>query len=147
MVAQFRNCLFRKRLDCNFSFSGIKSSVKRCVDKLDVNSFQDSVSFQDSSSFQTSNTSQDLDSYQNSPVPGSENIAASFQSTVCTHLANRTERGILYCKQRWPNLSQLVRYYSLLLDNIKCMIVKVYALLIIIAFFYDFICFISFVYG
>ena len=76
-------------MDCNFSFAGIKASVKRIVNKMDsASDSQDTVS---------------------SPVPGCENIASSFQNTAFMHLLIRTERAIFYCKDRWPNISQLVR--------------------------------------
>ncbi len=89
-------CILILRLDCNFSFAGLKSAVKRITDELDSapnHDGQDAVPFQD---------------LIRSPVSGCEDIASSFQNTACSHLVTRTERAILYCKDRWPNISQLV---------------------------------------
>ncbi len=68
------------REGCDFSFSGLKTSVLREVENL-----EDNISEQDAS-----------------------NISASFQSAVCEILNDRITNAIGMAKQKYPNLENFV---------------------------------------
>ena len=74
------------RLDCCFSFAGLKTAVRRIIEQIEKTEVTDPTV----------------------PLPHCEDIAASFQYAVCHHLLTRTERAILYCQHYWPHLSHLV---------------------------------------
>ena len=50
-----------------------------------------------------------------SPLPGCEDIAASFQEAVCRHLLTRTHRALLYTQQFFPGVRHLVGNFFLFL--------------------------------
>lgn len=74
------------RLDCQFSFAGIKTAVQHIVYELE----------------------QKMTTDPSIPIPGCEHIAAAFQQAVFRHIITRTERAIRYCQKQWPMLSNLV---------------------------------------
>ena len=45
---------------------------------------------------------------EESPIPRCEEISATIQDTVVTHLVMRTHRAIKYCKRKWPSVNTLV---------------------------------------
>lgn len=65
--------------NCNFSFSGLKTAVKRTVDSFEVLEVQDIA-----------------------------DICASFQYTVVEILEDRLKNALHYCKQHYPPINSLV---------------------------------------
>lgn len=60
--------------DCNFSFSGLKNSVIRQIQKLEI----------------------DLNITADEIIPDINNLCAGFQLAVAKHIANKTKRAMLF---------------------------------------------------
>lgn len=65
--------------NCNFSFSGLKTAVKRTIDSLEIIESQDVA-----------------------------DICASFQYTIIEVLEDRLNNALQYCKQHYPVINSLV---------------------------------------
>ena len=46
------------------------------------------------------------------PLPGCEDIAASFQEAVCRHLLTRTHRALCYVRKHIPDVKHLVSTFQ-----------------------------------
>jgi N6-L-threonylcarbamoyladenine synthase len=71
---------------CNFSFSGLKTSAHTLITRI---AMEENWS-------------------GSAPLPGCEDIAASFQEAVCRHLLTRTHRAICYVRKHIPDVKHLV---------------------------------------
>jgi N6-L-threonylcarbamoyladenine synthase len=78
--------IMARRKCCNFSFSGLKTSAHTLITRIAMEE----------------NWRGDC------PLPGCEDIAASFQEAVCRHLLTRTHRALLYTQQFFPEVRHLV---------------------------------------
>uniref|UniRef100_A0A1X7V0T3 N(6)-L-threonylcarbamoyladenine synthase n=2 Tax=Amphimedon queenslandica TaxID=400682 RepID=A0A1X7V0T3_AMPQE len=75
-----------QRLDCMFSFSGIKTHTMRVITSQEAND----------------------PTGPHSPVLQCEDISAASLAAISRHLVTRTQRAILYCIEKWPTLNHLV---------------------------------------
>jgi len=87
---------------CDFSFAGLKTSVRLYIERMGLNSAADNESDEDPCAATAGMRGQDELTRMKADV------AASFQHTVVTHLKDRTARAVEWAKDMEPGISCLV---------------------------------------